>query len=207
MKTFPNYKCRASASCKLATNPRSKTEILSETTKTYLKEWATEQVFGVRKNISSKQIEKGIVLEDEAIDLTVQVLDIPFILKNLYHFEDDYFTGTPDIILDNEIIDIKVSWDAFTFPYFENEVPTKDYFYQLQVYMHLTGKRSARLVYVLLNTPENLMYEIADDYSSIDPKLRVKTFTIEYDKTVIEMLKERVIESRNFINELLILNQ
>jgi hypothetical protein len=207
MKTFPNFKSRASQSGKLATNPRSKTELLSETTKTYLKEWATEQVFGVRKNISSKAIEKGIVLEDEAIDLTVQVLDIPFILKNEATFEDDYFTGTPDIILDNEIIDIKVSWDAFTFPYFENEVPTKDYFYQLQVYMHLTGKRSARLVYVLLNTPENLMYEIADDYSNIDPKLRVKTFTIEYDETVIEMLKERVIESRNFVNELLILNQ
>jgi len=207
MKTLQNFKCRASASGKLATNTRSKTEILSETTKTYLKEWATEQVFGIRKNISSKQIEKGIVLEDEAIDLTVQVLDIPFILKNEANFEDDFFTGTPDIILDNEIIDIKVSWDAFTFPYFETEVPTKDYFYQLQVYMHLTGKRSARLVYVLLNTPENLMYEIADDYSSIDPKLRVKTFTIEYDETVIDMLKERVIESRNFVNELLILNQ
>jgi hypothetical protein len=203
MTTLPNFKCRASASGRLMTNPRNKIELLSETTKTYLKEWATEQVFGVRKNISSKQIEKGILLEDEAIDLTVQVLDIPFILKNENSFDDDFFTGTPDIILDNEIIDIKVSWDAFTFPFFESEIPTKDYFYQLQVYMHLTGKKSARLVYVLLNTPENLMYEIAEDYSKIDPKLRVKTFDIEYQPEIIELLKERVIESRNYLTELL----
>lgn len=199
MKTLPNFKCRASASGKLATNPRSKTETLSETTKTYLKEWATEQIFGVRKNITSKQIEKGIVLEDEAIDFAVSVLDIPFILKNESTFEDAYFTGTPDIILDDEIIDIKVSWDAFTFPFFEDEIPTKDYFYQLQVYMHLTGRKSARLVYVLLNTPENLTYEIADDYSKIEPELRVKTFEIEYDSRVIEMLENRVIESREYL--------
>ena len=31
----------------------------------------------------------------------------------------------------------------FSFPLFETELPEKDYFYQAQVYMHLTGKKKA----------------------------------------------------------------
>lgn len=124
---------------------------------------------------------------------------MPFVLKNEKYFEDDYFCGTPDLILEDEILDIKNSWDCFTFPLFENEIPTKDYFYQLQVYMHLTGKRKARLVYVLLNTPEDLTWETQNDYSSLDKKYRIKTFSIEYDESVIEDLKQRVINIREFI--------
>ena len=110
-----------------------------------------------------------------------------------------FFCGTPDLILEDEVLDIKNSWDCFTFPLFENEIPTKDYFYQLQVYMHLTGKRKARLVYVLLNTPEDLTWEKQNDYSSLDKKYRIKTFSIEYDESVIEDLKQRVINIREFI--------
>ena len=88
---LPTFKCRASASGALLTNPRSKSETLSETTKTYLKEWATEQVFGYRKDISNKYLERGIQQEDESIDFAIQVLDLPFAMKNEQLFEDDFF--------------------------------------------------------------------------------------------------------------------
>lgn len=202
MTTQRNFKARASSAGKLMTSARKKDEVLSETTKTYLQEWLKSEIYGVKKEIYSKQIEKGIVLEDEAIDFVVANLDIPFTIKNEKSFEDDFFTGTPDIILDDTIIDIKVSWDCFTFPLFDTEIPTKDYFYQLQVYMHLTGKSYAKLVYVLLNTPENLMYEIADDYSGVDPKYRIKVFDIEYQPEIIEELKEKVILANEYINNL-----
>lgn len=196
------FKIRASASGKIMTNPRSKTELISETTKSYIKEYLISEIYGIKKQINNKFLSKGIWLEDEAIDKAIEWLDIPFALKNEKSFEDDFFCGTPDLILENEVLDIKCSWDAFTFPLFENEIPTKDYFYQLQVYMHLTGKRKARLVYVLLNTPEELIYEEKHSYDNMDKKYRIKTYQIEYSEDVIADLKERVTNIRNYIKNI-----
>ncbi len=193
------FKIRASAAGKIMTNPRAKTELISETTKSYVKEYLISEIYGIRKQINNKYISKGIWLEDEAIDKAIEWLDIPFALKNETYFEDDFFCGTPDLILDDEILDIKCSWDAFTFPLFENEIPTKDYFYQLQVYMHLTGKRKAKLVYVLLNTPDELVYEEKHSYDNMDKKYRIKTYEIEYSEDVIADLKERVTNIRTYI--------
>lgn len=203
MTTLSNFKIRASASGKLMTDSRTKSETLSETTKTYLKEWATERIYGVRKEIKSKYLTKGLSLEDEAIDTAINWLDLPFVIKNEKYFEDDYFCGSPDLILNDTVYDIKCSWDCFTFPLFDYEIKNKDYYSQLQVYMALTGCKKAVLTYVLLNTPEQLTYETKYDYSNIDKDKRIKTFEIEYDEKHIEKLKERVIESRNYLNTLI----
>ena len=198
---YPNFKIRASASGKVMTNARSKSELISETTKTYVKEWLTEHIYGIRKEIKSKYLSKGLKMEDTAIDKAIEWLDIPFALKNEKFFEDDFFKGTPDLIVGDTVYDIKCSWDAFTFPLFEKEIPTKDYYYQLQVYMHLTGCRKAVLTYVLLNTPEELTYEEKHNYDAMDKKYRIKTFEIEYSEEVIADLKERVTNIRTFITE------
>lgn len=197
------FKCRASAAGKLATNPRSKTENLSETTKTFAKEWLIEKIYGYRKEIKSKYLDKGNQLEDIGIDKAIEWLDLKFVLKNEKHFEDEFFTGTPDLILEDEVIDIKISYDCFTFPLLENEIPMKDYFYQVQVYMHLTGKRKARVVYLLLNTPEDIAsWEEPKDYENQPKENRIKSFEFEYQPEVIELLKNRVIETRNFLKSL-----
>ena len=196
------FKIRASASGKLMTKPRSKSEVLSKTTITYLQEWAKQEVYGVRKSISSKYLDKGNAVEDEAINYAAQELGWLFASKNDEYFEDDFFCGTPDVILEDKIIDIKSSWDCFTFPLFEEDIPNKDYFYQLQVYMHLTGKRKAELVYCLMNTPDELAYEDVFDYSNLSSKYRIKSFYIDYDEEVIEQLKEAVLNSRTYIKEI-----
>lgn len=193
------FKIRASASGKLMVNPRSKTETISETTKSYIYDWLKESIYGVRKEIKSKYLNKGLKLEDQAIDKAIQILDLPFALKNEKFFEDDFFCGTPDLIVNDVVYDIKCSWDCFTFPLFENEIPTKDYFYQLQVYMHLTGCKKAVLTYVLLNTPEELTFEEKHDYSNVDEKFKIKTFKIDYDFEVIKDLQNRVLSVREFI--------
>jgi hypothetical protein len=199
MKTLPNFKIRASAGGKIMTSPRSKTEILSETTKTYVKEWLIEHIYRVKKQISSKYLNKGLKLEDTAIDKAIEWLDLPFAIKNESFFEDDYFTGTPDLIVDGIVYDIKCSWDCFTFPLFENEIPTKDYFYQLQIYMHLTGCKQAVLTYVLLNTPEELTYEDKYNYDEMDKEYRIKTFNIDYSEEVIADLQKRVTDIREYL--------
>jgi hypothetical protein len=186
------------------TSPRSKTETLSETTKTYLKEWLTSEIYGVQKNIQSKYLTKGVMLENEAIDRVVEWLDMPLMLKNEKHFEDNNFQGTPDLFLnDDTVIDIKCSWDCFTFPLFETEIPTTDYYYQMQVYMLLTGRTKAKLIYVLLNTPDGLSYDETFDYSNIDKKYRIKVFDIDFEHDIIEALIIRVKESRKYIKTLL----
>lgn len=200
MKTIQDFKIRASASGQIMTNPRSKNELLSETTKTYVFDWLKESIYGYRKELNNKYVTKGLELEDEAIDKAIELLDLPFTLKNEQFYEDEYFIGTPDLIIKDTVFDIKCSWDCFTFPLFDTEIPTKNYYYQLQVYMHLLGLKKAKLVYVLLNTPENLSsWEQPKDYSELDKKYRIKTFDVEYSEEVIEDLKQRVTNIREFI--------
>ena len=196
------FKARASSSGKLMTKPRSKSEVLSKTTKSYLEEWTKEQIYGVRKNIQSKYLTKGNEVEDDAINYASAEKGWLFADKNEEYFEDEYFCGTPDVILEDKIIDIKSSWDCFSFPLFYNGIPNKDYYYQLQTYMHLTGKRKAQLVYVLMNTPEELTFEESHDYTEINSKYRIKTFDIEYDEEVMQEMKLKVEQSREYIEQL-----
>jgi len=196
------FKIRASSAGTMLTNPRSKTETIAVTVKTFLQDWLKEQIYGFRKEIKSKYFTKGLKLEDTAIDKTIEWLDIPFTIKNETHFEDEYFTGTPDLIVDGIVYDTKCSWDAFTFPLFDETIPTMDYFYQLQVYMHLTENRSAKLVYVLLNTPDELTYEEKHNYDELDKKYRIKTYEVEYDEKIITELQSRCVAARQYISTL-----
>ena len=182
------------------TNPRSKSELISKTTISYVHDWLKESIYGIKKEFSSKYTEKGTLLEDEGIDKAITWLDLPLVLKNEEQFEDDYFTGSPDLILEDEIIDIKLSWDAFTFPLFEDELPEKDYFYQVQIYMHLTGKKKARVVFLLLNTPEEIAkWETHHDYSAVPIDKRWKAYSVDYDPDVIADLQQRVGNIREYI--------
>jgi hypothetical protein len=203
MKTIPNFKIRASASGALMTNARNKSELLSETTKTYVQEWLKEHIYGVRKEISNKYLTKGIELEDTAIDKAIEWLDLPMAIKNEDYYENEYFCGTPDLIVNDTVFDIKCSWDCFTFPLFENEIPTKGYYYQLQVYMELLGLKKAKLVYVLLNTPENVAsWEAKHNYDNLGKEYRIKTYEIEYDAEVIAELKQRVTNVREYLKSI-----
>lgn len=189
------FKLRASAGGKLATAPRNKTEALSETAKSYLKEWLIEKNYGYKKEIQNKYIERGLADEDLAINKAIEDLNLPFVLKNEEQFENEYFTGTPDLILDDCVLDIKCSWSCFTFPIFETEIPTKDYFYQLQIYMHLLNVSKAKLVYVLLDNES-----IGHFYGS--ECTRVKVFDVVYDATIVLNLMEKVEEARIYLNSL-----
>jgi hypothetical protein len=194
-----SFKIRASATKNIMTNPRSKSEKLSDTCKTYLEEWVKENIYGVRKNIKSKYLTKGISVEDEAIEYYSEIEKLGFVLKNQDRFEDDFFTGTPDLIVGDTVYDFKSSWDCFTFPLFDTE-PDKSYWMQLQVYMELTGLRKAKLVYTLQNTPDELMFDEPMDYSNVPSHLRIKEFSFDYDPEFIELVKQRVVECREHVN-------
>ena len=191
------FKIRASACGQIMTNAKKAGE-LSKTTQTYVDAWLKEKIYGYRKQFSSKQTDKGLAYEDEAIDKAIEWLNLPFVLKNEQKFENDFITGEPDLILDDCIIDIKNSWDCFTFPLFETELPNDDYYWQMQCYMDLTGKRKAKVAYILLTTPETYQ-NMEMTYDHVPTEQRIKVFEIDYDPEAIEKIKKRVEEIRNYI--------
>lgn len=203
------FKCRASQLHNLMTNPTAaaikKGETLSIGTKSYLKEWLKEKIYGREEKIYSKYLEKGIEMESEAIDLVGKVLNEPFLIKNNERKNDEFFSGEFDAETEDEVVDVKCPWDCFTFPLFEDEI-NKSYYAQGQVYMHLTDKKHYILAYCLMNTPERLIYDTENldyyDYSCIPDKHRVKLYRFDYDAEFIEKAKERVIESRIYIKKL-----
>lgn len=219
-------KIRCSAIGKIMTNPRSKNEVLSQTTKSYLQELAIEEMYGIKKEFSSRYTDKGNEVENESIELTEKVLELGFITKNEEYFENDYIKGTPDIITDKMVIDVKSSWNGLTFPWFEDELPNKDYYYQVQGYLWLTQKQFGMVSYCLVNTPENIVndeirrtawskFEIepseetirdvmsAHNFDHILQERRVKAYLFNYDEHVIEQIKTRINECRNYYNTLL----
>jgi hypothetical protein len=97
-----------------------------------------------KKEFSSRYTDKGLQCEDEAISLVNDVLGLGFIFKNEEHFNNDWITGTPDVNTNEILLDIKCSYEAHTFPFFETEIPNKDYFFQLQGYMWLNRIKTKR---------------------------------------------------------------
>lgn len=221
---FSNFKFRCSQLGKLATNPRNKSETLSETTKAYLKEIYIETVFGRKKDIDSKFLEKGTTVEVDSLKLAIDVTG-HLLIKNREHLENDFIQGTPDVIKP-ELRDIKSAWDIFTFGNVDSVSP--DYYWQLQGYMALTGQRKAILSYCLVNTPEGLIYdevkkktfykgikdtddlfmEISNQieknmtYDDIDKKIRMKNFDVEYDEAGMTMIIERIKYAREYLNSM-----
>lgn len=222
------FKIRASAAGQLMTNGRAKGS-MGETAKNYIKNWLLEQpeFFDMRVNeFSSIQIDKGNAVEADSLDfIGTQKYDGAFFVPNVKHFEDDFMTGTPDLIVQDHTADNKASWLARTFPFFDTELKNKDYFWQGQVYMHLTGSKRHVVYYTLMNTPLELIdraaYRRAYDlgfpeptveiyketeskmtYDHIEPSKRIKAFWFDYSEDAILDLISRVKVAREYINEL-----
>lgn len=198
---------------------------LGKTGETYCKDWLKGQVYNRQREINTKYTQKGNEVEDNSIDFVAEQLGYGFLIKNEQFFENDYMQGTPDIILPNEIIDVKNSWDTHTFPLLEDELPNSDYYYQAQIYMELVGRESYKVIYVLSDTPEHLIesearrycyangfgeldldiyekFKAKMTYPDVDASLKMKVFEIKKDEAVISKIKERVIECRQIIEQL-----
>ncbi len=216
---------RCSSLGQVMTNSRKKGE-LSKTAQSYIKQMAKEELLGVKRVLSNKYLEKGIIMEDAAIDLVADRYELdPFsAVKNEEHFSNDYLTGTPDLILEDSVRDIKCSWGVDTFPLLDEDIPNKDYYWQLMGYMALTGKRKAFLDYCLVDTPEHLIQRELDSmahrvgelsvevkrevrlnmtFGHVPLEYRVKTFEVEWSEDAWEQIQIRITECNQFYNQLI----
>jgi len=197
-------KIRSSALGKIMTNPRKKTELLSATCKTYIKELVKEDLFGYKSTIDSKYLTKGIDMEDTSIDLYNEVHGTLY-LKNTERLSNEFITGECDINAEDKIIDIKSSWSLETFPASPEDVNNKDYEWQLRAYMWLYNKPKAELAYCMVSTPDYLLKDWDNlgihKVDSHDPFLRVTTISFERDTEKEELIAQRVKDCREFYNE------
>lgn len=190
----------------------------------YVEQWIKENLYSRRKEFTSKFTEKGNEVEQISLDFLADYLDYGFLDKNTKFFENDYLTGTPDVITKDHLIDVKNSWDCFTFPLFDEKI-NPDYYLQGQGYMELTGLKKYKLIYTLTNTPEELILKEAtnfcyknnlelDDeilnsfinkmtYDSIPNNLKIKVYEFEKDDIVINQIYERVRQCRVEVEKLL----
>lgn len=223
---------RASSVGYLMTEPQSKADkeagLLSKTAQKHLLDVYIAEKYGRKKDIQTKQMRKGIEVEQESIDLLSMYLKMPF-TKNDKRFTNDYITGLPDIIDNDRIIDIKSSYDLWTFI---GNIPDKLdslYYWQMQSYMWLTGATNAIIAYCLVNTPESIIEQekyyllkkmdvateenpeyvkeamkIEFNMSFDDVKLeeRVLMFNVARSEDDILRIQQKVERARDFLKEL-----
>lgn len=137
-------------------------EVLSETCKTYLIQSYVLSKYGRVREITSKQLVKGNLSEEDSIQLFSHLEGVQY-KKNHYRLSNEFISGTPDLhdgeeIWDcNEVIDIKSCWDIFTFLSNVADPENSMYYWQIQGYMALTGAKIGTIAYCLVNTPDSII--------------------------------------------------
>ena len=235
---FDNILFRSSSVGHLMTDPRAKKDKdagnLSEGAKTHLIDVYVSAKYGRQTDIANKYTNKGLMVEEDSITLCSRVKK-QFFKKNEDHLSNEFIKGTPDLFtgLDihhaEKIIDVKSSWDIFTF----FRTLTKDmnslYYWQLQAYMALTGATAATLAYCLVNTPLTLINDekrkllwkmgvISEEdesykeacallekqmvYDDIPLKEKMIEYPIYRNDEDIERLYQKVKRAREYLNEL-----
>jgi hypothetical protein len=206
---------------------------LSDSCKKYLvKAYAIEKYNRV-PDVTTKQMVKGTTAEEAAIQLFSFVEDRSH-QKNKKQLKNDFICGTPDLYdgpeidQSEEIIDVKCSWDIFTFLNNIANPVNRMYYFQLQGYMALSGAKKGTLAYCLVSTPDEMINDekrkqfyrmqcVTEEdprylaacariernmiFDDIPPAERVLKFSVERDDKLIEQVYERVEQARVFLLE------
>jgi hypothetical protein len=238
MMNFSKTKIRSSSVGYLMTEPQSKADkesgLLSKTAQRHLLEVYIREKYGREKDIQTKQMKKGIEVEKESIDLLSLYLKKPF-NKNETRVTNDFITGLPDIFEGSDIhdakaiIDIKSSYDLWTFL---GNLPDKLdslYYWQMQSYMWLTNAKKASIAYCLVDTPfgiieqekryllnkmdviseespeyikESAKLEFNMTFGDIDISEKVLIFNVERNEDDILKIEHKVEKAREFLQEI-----
>lgn len=200
---------RCSAIGPLMTEPTAKAkaagEVLSVGAKTAIRKLAAQEILGVEFEVSSKQMQKGLLVEADAIELLNRVRGLS-LAKNTERRSNPWITGECDVF-DAERRrghDIKCSWSAATFPIARVDCEDSDYEFQMRGYMALWDADEWEVNYCLLDTPEHLiglepiqMHAV----SHIPERLRLTTWSIKRDRAIEEAIYRKVEAARRYFAE------
>ena len=177
------------------TASRTKSEVLSETTKSYIRGLAKQDFYGYNVDLNNKYINKGNLQENDSIALFNSVMFSNY-SKNTERLNNEWLTGEADIVADDQIIDIKTSWSLETFPATSEEGINKLYEWQLRAYMMLYDKPYALLCYCMVSTHPSLLNEWENlslrQVDHIAPEKRITTLLFHRDLELEEDIKVRL---------------
>lgn len=196
-------KFRCSSLGKLMTDPKTQKEgPLSVGAKTYIRELAAQEIFGVDFVVSSKAMEKGIECEQSAIDLLNRVRGLSLV-KNSDRRSNAYITGECDLF--NAPVrrghDTKCSWSVATFPIAEADCIDKLYEWQMRGYIALWDADEWEVDYCLVDTPERLIgFEPLQMHvvSHIPEHMRLTSWTVKRDAEKEAAMFQKVIYAREY---------
>lgn len=194
---------RCSSIGRLMTEPKTKTEgPLSVGAKTYIRELAQQEIFGVEFEFSSKETQKGIEVEDLSIALLNRVRGL-LLTKNAERKTNGLITGECDLYdaTRRRGHDLKSSWSAKTFPGWAKDCEDKLYEWQMRGYMWLWDADEWEVNYALVDTPDRLIgYEPLQLHvvSHIPEHLRLTTWVIKRDLAKEALIREKVAAAREY---------
>lgn len=194
---------RCSSIGKLMTEPKSKAEgPLSVGARTYIRELAQQEIYGVEFEFSSRETEKGIRLEGDSIALLNRVRGLN-LNKNMERRTNGFITGECDLY-DAERKrghDLKTSWSVKTFRAFHDDCTDKLYEWQMRGYMLLWDADEWEVNWSLLDTPDDLIgFEPLQLHvvSHIPEHLRLTSWVIKRDPAKESLIKEKVLAAREY---------
>lgn len=185
---------------------------LSKGAKTHIEELVDQHVYEYTPTFDSKETKKGIMMESYAIDFLNTQWFANF-NKAEVSYKHGPLGGHPDIEDNDEkmIVDIKCSWSKKTFPKLPRFIDNSTYEWQGKLYLYMKSKmtgedwRKFRLVYVLMNTPEELIPEWEQDdlhyVDHLDPKHRITYVEYELTDDDIKKIESRVKLALEYANE------
>ena len=200
-------KFRASQLGKLMTSSRTKGEALSQTAKSYIIQKAKEDFFEYKTELNNKYVLKGIHQEQDSIDL-LNAVRFESYKKYEHRAENEWLTGSCDIITEELIIDVKTSWSLETFPATNYELKDlSEYEWQGRAYMWLYDRPRFELCYVMVSTADDILSDY-DSYAihkvdHIDPAKRITSIRFERDKELEIQMAEKLIAATEFYKEVI----
>lgn len=176
---------------------------LSAGAKTALKTMAKEFLFGYHKTVETKYMDKGLILEDQAIEF-LNMLWLKRYVKNTVRLTNKFLTGECDILVENvETIDTKVPWDLSTFPILSEDAHDAMYEWQGRGYMQLYNVSQHRVVYVMMDTPDDLIkpWEQVELHkvSHLPDHMRVTSITYMRDMELEAKMDRKLAACREYL--------
>ena len=179
---------------KIMGKPKSKSELLSETAKTYLLTNISELLGGVNNQASGPGLERGTELEDDVVEVYEKIRGIK-VDKASFIQVNDCYGGSPDgIVSPDGCIEIKVPINSINHlkhglissPEDFKDVATP-YYYQCMSHMICTGAKWC-------------------DFISYDPRVELNhmlyIFRLDRNEEEITYMKEKIDISIEYMKEL-----
>lgn len=198
-----------------------KEQSLSEGAKTEIRHLVKQEIFGFEREFSSKETEKGKLVEAEAIELLNRVRGLALV-KNTERRSNAVLTGEADCfdpsgapmlptakpgVRIRRGHDTKCPWSLATFPAVLAECYDQGYFWQMQGYMILWDADEWSVDYVMMPTPEHLIGRFEPpgphQIDHLPEHLRVTSWVVQRDRTLERLIDVKVAAARRYAQQVI----